>query len=61
MKTIMKKLERFCSKVKSAAEDALREFQRMAVMSVLILTFKGALIVSFVAYSIRAIKNAVVS
>jgi hypothetical protein len=58
MKTIMKKLERFCNKVKSTAEDALREFRHM---DVLILTFKGTMIVCFVAYSIRAIKNAVVS
>jgi hypothetical protein len=61
MKKIMKKLERFCGKVKSAAEDALRELRRMAVMDALILTFKGTLIVRFVAYSIRAIKDAVVS
>ena len=61
MKTFMKKLEHFCSKVKSTAENALWELRRMAVMDVLILTFKGTMIVCFVAYSIRAIKNAVVS
>lgn len=61
MKTFMKKLEHFCNKVKSTAENARRELRRMAVMDVLILTFKGTMIVSFIAYSIRTIKNAVVS
>ena len=61
MKTFMNNLERFCNKVKSAAEDALRDFRRMDVIDVLIFTVKGTLIVRFVAYTIRTIKNAVVS